>query len=146
MRLGRFIVETHCHAQRIAARMSDDDVDYQRLADKMMTSVPADEADEDDEVVLYDNSDRLLYDMDAYDVDMCVLQPGAWFENRLNQKIMETNPEKFVSAASAVRAVRRSSTGSPPRNSATARATPPTSNAMGRRTNQTMPVTVRTRL
>lgn len=103
MRLGRFIVETHCHAQRIAARIGDeDDISYQRLREKMLTSVPADEATEDDQVVIYDNSDRLMYDMDAYDVDMCVLQPGAWFENRLNQEIMERHPDTFVSAAAAI--------------------------------------------
>lgn len=102
MRLGRFIVETHCHAQRIAARMQDDDVSYHRLAEKMRTAVPADEAEDDDEVVIYDNSDRLLYDMEAYDVDMCVLQPGFIFENGLNHQIIEEHPDKFVSAATPI--------------------------------------------
>ena len=96
------MVETHCHAQRIAARMRDDDVDYGRLREKMVTAVEADEADDNDEVVIYDNSDRLVYDMDAYDVDMCVLLPGAWFTNSLNEKIMERHPGKFVSAAQAI--------------------------------------------
>ncbi len=102
MKLGRFIVETHCHAQRIAARMQSDDTDYSRLREKMVTAVEADKADEDDEVIVYDNSDRVVYDMDNYGVDMCVLLPGAWFTNNLNRQIVEKYPDRFVSAAQAI--------------------------------------------
>lgn len=88
MKLGRFIVDTHVHPQRFAAgaglkeRVSQA---YADLGEIMVTSEP------------YDNSRRLLYDMDCYQVDMCVIQPfpfSPW--NELNIKMMEKYPDKFV--------------------------------------------------
>ncbi len=103
MRLGRFIVETHCHAQRHAARVQDSgDSSYGNLADRMKAAVNADEADEDDEVIVYDNSDRVLRDMETYGVDMCLLLCGFGMENRINQQIIEEDPDKFVAAAAPV--------------------------------------------
>lgn len=103
MRLGRYIVETHCHAQRHAARVQETgDATYEDLADTMKAAVPADEASEDDPAIVYDNSDRVLRDMDAYDVDMCVLLSGFGMENSINQQIIEENPDKFVAAAAPV--------------------------------------------
>ena len=101
MKLGRFVVETHCHAQRHAARIQQagDDPDYGLLAGKMDTAVPADEADEDDEVIVYDNSDRLKYDMEAYGVDMCVLLPAFGMTNEINHQIIQSDPDRFVAAA-----------------------------------------------
>ena len=47
-KLGRFVVETHCHAQRHAARVKGEDVSYGDLARKMETAVPADEATDEE--------------------------------------------------------------------------------------------------
>lgn len=100
MRLARFIVETHCHAQRHAARIQDSgEGSYGDLADKMKMAVPAEEAGEDDEVIIYDNSERVLRDMDTYGVDMCVLLSGFGMNNSYNHQIIEENPDKFVAAA-----------------------------------------------
>ena len=71
MKLGRFIVDTHVHAQRFAAGAALSEAKgeasrarYGDLADVIRRSTP------------YDNSPRLLYDMACYDVDMCVLLPA----------------------------------------------------------------------
>ncbi len=113
MKLGRFIVETHCHAQRHAAKIQDEeDVDYGDLAQKMVTAVPPEEADDDDDVIVYDNSERVLRDMETYDVDMCVLLPGVFgFTNEINQGIMEENPGKFVAAAWPVQTMKAAQRG-----------------------------------
>ncbi|WP_369728786.1 amidohydrolase family protein [Natrarchaeobius versutus] len=107
--MGRFIVETHCHAQRHAARIQPegDDPDYGKLADKMETAVPADEADDDADVIVYSNADRLKYDMDTYDVDMCVLLPAFGMTNEINHQIMQEDPDKFISAAYPVQTKKR---------------------------------------
>ena len=104
MKLGRFVVETHCHAQRHAVRMqaSEADSDYSSLPDMMKTAVPADEAEDDDAVVVYDNSDRVRFDMETYGVDMCVLLPAFGMTNAIHEQIMAENPGKFVAAAAPV--------------------------------------------
>ncbi len=109
MKLGRFIVDTHVHAQRHAVRVQahDDEASYERIAEKMVAATPAPEADEDDEVIVYDNSDRLLYDMEQYGVDMCVLLAGAGMENTINYEIAQEHPEKFVCAAIPVKTPKR---------------------------------------
>lgn len=113
MKLGRFIVETHCHGQRHAARVQgEEDFDYGDLAEKMVTAVPPKEADEDDDVIIYDNSERVLRDMETYGVDMCVLLPGVFgFTNEINQQIMEENPGKFVAAAYPVQTMKAAQRG-----------------------------------
>ncbi|MEY7849015.1 amidohydrolase family protein [Natrarchaeobius sp. A-rgal3] len=107
MKLGRFIVETHCHAQRHAARVQDDDAGYDSLPTKMKLAVPADEADDEDEVIVYDNSDRLKYDMDTHGVDMCVLLPSFGMTNEINHQIIESDPDKFIAAAGPVQTKKR---------------------------------------
>ncbi len=104
MKLGRFIVETHCHAQRHAVRIQDhgDESNYETLPDKMKMAVPADEAADDADVVVYDNSERVLRDMDTYDVDMCVLLPSFGMTNEINRQIIEAHPEQFIAAAAPV--------------------------------------------
>jgi len=104
MKPGRFIVETHCHGQRHAVRIQahGDDSAYETLPDKMKLAVPADEADDEDEVIVYDNSERVLRDMETYGVDMCVLLPSFGMTNEINQQIMEANPGKFIAAAAPV--------------------------------------------
>ncbi len=81
--------------------------DIGNMYDKIPTAIPADEADDDDAVIVYDNSDRLIYDMEQYGVDMCVLLPGFGMTNEINRRIIEANPEKFVAAAYPVQTQKR---------------------------------------
>lgn len=97
MKLGRFVVDTHVHAQRLAAGASlrqrgHEDVrrvDYKALSEVIPTAQA------------YDNSARLIYDMDAYGVDVCVLISAYGMTNELNLKIMAEHPDRFVTLLSA---------------------------------------------
>jgi predicted TIM-barrel fold metal-dependent hydrolase len=97
MKLARFIIDTHVHAQRHAAgpefkkRGQNDPkkIGYNDLASLMRY------------LVTYDNSKRLLYDMDCYEVDMCILHPAFGMSNELNVELVERHPEKFVALANA---------------------------------------------
>ena len=93
---GRFVVDTHVHSQRHAAgaalkeRLKETgkaQVDYTDLNATMS------------DIETYDNSARLLYDMDCYGVDMCILQPAFGMNNELNIKLVETYPDKFAAMA-----------------------------------------------
>jgi hypothetical protein len=50
------------------------------------------------EVKPYDNSARLLYDMETYSVDMCVIRPAMTFgmNNELNVELVKKHPDKFA--------------------------------------------------
>ncbi len=109
MRLGRFIVDTHVHSQRFAVgkefaeRFKDADVlRYNDLADAISTATP------------YDNSKRLVYDMDCYDVDMCVLLPAFGMTNELNLALVEKYPQRFVAVCSPTETARKAHTGEEP--------------------------------
>src|SRR5262245_66690952 len=91
MKLGRFIVDTHVHAQRFAAgpelaKTTRDTATarYSDLAGVMRQLTP------------YDNSPRLLYDMACYDVDMCVLLPAFGMTNDLNLQFVYAHPGRYV--------------------------------------------------
>ncbi|MFB6354277.1 MAG: amidohydrolase family protein, partial [Halobacteriales archaeon] len=116
MKLGRFIVETHCHGQRHAVRIQDhgDEAAYETLPDKMKLAVPADEAEGEADVIVYDNSERVLRDMETYGVDRCVLLPSFGMTNELNQQIIENHPEKFIAAAAPVQTKKRALRGEEP--------------------------------
>ncbi len=43
----------------------------------------------------YDNSPRLLYDMDCYRVDMCVLMPAFGMTNEINMQLVENYPDSW---------------------------------------------------
>lgn len=109
MKLGRFIVDTHVHAQRFAAgpefakqNIAGGTARYGDLATVMRHLTP------------YDNSARLLYDMDCYDVDMCVLLPAFGMTNELNSQIVDAHPGKFVAVCSAVRTQQKAVRGEEP--------------------------------
>ena len=106
MKLGRFIVDTHVHAQRFAAgpefakaKLDTKKARYNDLARVMRGLTP------------YDNSARLLYDMDCYDVDMCVLLPAFGMTNALNLEVVERHPDKFVAVCTAMETQRKSRNG-----------------------------------
>ena len=99
MKLGRFIVDTHVHSQRIAAGATlrkkaglpgsgdaSKGYKYTDLAEALRQLEP------------YDNSERLLYDMQTYDVDMCIVRPSMslGMNNELNVQLVERHPDKFA--------------------------------------------------
>lgn len=87
---GRFVIDTHVHAQRHAFKWRDRGIkpDWAKLAEGMP------------DVEVYDNSPRLLYDMDRYQVDMCVIMPAFGMTDELNAEIVKAHPDKFVSLCS----------------------------------------------
>jgi predicted TIM-barrel fold metal-dependent hydrolase len=102
MKLGRFIVDAHVHAQRFAPGpqlveklKQKKSVNYNDLAEVISGSTP------------YDNSPRLLFDMDCYSVDMCVLLPAFGMTNELNQEIVSRHPDKFVAVCMPTRTRQR---------------------------------------
>jgi predicted TIM-barrel fold metal-dependent hydrolase len=96
MKAGRFVVDTHVHAQRFAAgpalRQRGVDVTRARYDDLGQLIR---------ELEPYDNSPRLLYDMQCYGVDMCVLLPAFGMTNELNVQLVERYPDKFVAFCNA---------------------------------------------
>ncbi len=89
MKIGRFVVDTHVHAQRFAAGSSLDKSTatgsaprYRDLAAAIRQLTP------------YDNSPRLLFDMACYAVDMCVLLPAFGMSNELNLQIVDAHPDR----------------------------------------------------
>ena len=87
---GRFVVDTHCHAQRAAVR----------FAEKGKASPDTKDLYEGvAQVNWFDNSDRLLYDMERYGFDMCVLMCGGLargMDSDLDLELVERHPDKFV--------------------------------------------------
>ena len=96
-KLGRFIVDTHVHAQRHAAgpelRKLGVENPKQAKYDDLSQVMP--------KLITYDNSPRLLYDMECYGVDMCILLPAFGMSNELNMQLVEKYPDKFVAVCSA---------------------------------------------
>jgi predicted TIM-barrel fold metal-dependent hydrolase len=85
VKLGRFIVDTHVHSQRHAAGASlKGSKDYKDLANAMFN------------IEAYDNSPRLLYDMECYGVDMCITEPFFGMTNKTNLAQKHSNPGKFA--------------------------------------------------
>lgn len=85
MKLGRFIVDTHVHSQRHAAGPAlKGSRDYGDLG-KAMVQIEA-----------YDNSPRLLYDMECYGVDMCIVEPAFGMTNETNLEQKKKHPDKFA--------------------------------------------------
>lgn len=92
MKAGRFVVDTHVHAQRFAAGRTLADGDggeWERLSHSLSELEP------------YDNSRRLEYDMDCYGVDMCVLLPAFGMTDELNLEIVRRSPKRFAAVCGA---------------------------------------------
>jgi predicted TIM-barrel fold metal-dependent hydrolase len=97
MKAGRFVIDTHVHAQRFAAAaatrtaMAEAETGgekWQLLGHTMTGLAP------------FDNSARLLYDMECYGVDMGVLLPAFGMTNKLNLELVEKYPDRFVAVCS----------------------------------------------
>ena len=90
MKLRRFIVDTHVHSQRHAAGSAlKGSKDYVDLSHAMFS------------IQAYDNSPRLLYDMECYGVDMCMLQPAFGMTNEISVEQVKKHPTKFVANCQA---------------------------------------------
>ena len=90
MKLGRFVVDTHVHSQRHAAgKALNGSKDYGDLGHAMFN------------IIAYDNSPRLLYDMECYGVDMCVLLPAFGMTNETNVEQVKKYPNKFAAVCQA---------------------------------------------
>jgi len=48
------------------------------------------------QVKAYDNSERLLYDMNCYGVDMCILMASYGMTNEQNLALVEKYPDRFA--------------------------------------------------
>ena len=94
---ARFIVDTHVHSQRHAAKFKDRGVkgDFKTLSKEMRL------------MDTYDNSPRLLYDMERYGVDMCVLQPAFGMTNEINTEIVQKHPDKFLAMCLPVQTMKK---------------------------------------
>lgn len=94
MKMGRFVIDGHVHSQRHAAgpelkkRFSKNQrgkrLKYKDLAEIMP------------QVTAYDNSERLLYDMNCYGVDMCVLMASYGMTNEQNVALVDKYPDRFA--------------------------------------------------
>jgi amidohydrolase family protein len=91
MKAGRFVVDTHVHAQRFAAGTSLADKDKPKAGREWVTLAQTMGGLEP-----YDNTPRLEYDMECYGVDMCVLLPAFGMTDELNREIVERSPDKYV--------------------------------------------------
>jgi len=85
MNIGRFVVDTHVHSQRhaVGAKLKGSK-NYGDLG-KVMGQTEA-----------YDNSPRLIYDMDRYGVDMCIIEPAFGMVNEINLEQVEKYPDRFA--------------------------------------------------
>ena len=95
MKHGRFVVDTHVHAQRFAAggalaeRKPASTRQWDVLGATMSGLVP------------YENTARLEYDMECYGVDACVLLPAFGMTDELNLEIVDRAPGRYVAACGA---------------------------------------------
>ena len=95
---GIFTVDTHTHGQRHAFKFQEkgEDPDYATLGDGMRKAV------------VYSNEERMLYHMDRYDVDVCVLLPAFAFTNEINLEMIDRHPDRFIALAYDVETQRKS--------------------------------------
>ncbi len=84
----RFTVDAHVHALRFAAAFKErnEKPTYAKLGRMLWQLEP------------FDNSERLLADMDGYGIDMAVVQSHpAWnMKNEMIADIVKRNPDRFV--------------------------------------------------
>ena len=89
---GIFMVDTHTHGQRHAYgfQTKGETPDYVTLARGMTRHA-----------VVFSNAPRMLYHMDRYNVDVCVLLPAFGMTNKTNLEMIDANPDRFVAMCSA---------------------------------------------
>ena len=109
MKAGRFVVDTHVHAQRHAAGSQLSKMNPQSRGGRYNDLAQALRL-----VQAYDNSPRLLYDMDCYRVDKCVLLPAFGMTNEINMQLVEKYPDKFVACCTAMKTSQKAMRGEEP--------------------------------
>jgi hypothetical protein len=90
---GRFVVDTHVHAQRAVGKFKERGIDAPSTS-QLYAEVPS--------FKWVDNSERLLYDMERYGIDMCVIQSGGLArgsDSDMDLNLVERYPDKFVALA-----------------------------------------------
>ena len=92
---GRFVVDGHVHAQRHAVKFKERGV--KPSFEDLQKEMPLTEC--------FDNSARLLYDMERYGVDMCVILPANLFgmNNEINADLVKRYPDKFIATCHALK-------------------------------------------
>jgi len=97
------VVDTHVHAQRHAFKLQERNVDseFSELSSGMSR------------VESYSNADRLLYHMDRYCVDVCVIMPAFGMTNELDKEIVKKHPDRFVALALDYETRQRAQEGTP---------------------------------
>lgn len=109
MKAGRFVIDTHVHAQRFAAGPQ-----LSRADPKAAPTRYNDLAQAIRRLEAYDNSPRLQYDMQCYGVDMCVLLPAFGMSNEINARLVEQHPDRFVACCAAMETAKKSLRGEQP--------------------------------
>ena len=82
---GIYTVDVHVHAQRMAAKVKERNVGGFNALSDTMQKIPD----------VYDNSERLLYFMDRYSVDVCVIMPAFVMKNEIDADIVRKHPDRF---------------------------------------------------
>ena len=103
MKAGRFVVDTHVHAQRFAAGKGISERPPEKTGGSQWGTLGKTMSG----LEPYDNTARLEYDMDCYGVDMCVLLPAFGMTDELNLEIVERSPERYVAACGCTEYIRR---------------------------------------
>ncbi|MDR0469289.1 MAG: amidohydrolase family protein [Peptococcaceae bacterium] len=103
---GIFVVDTHVHAQRHAFQLQSRDVssEFSALSTGMHT------------VETYANSDRLLYHMDRYGIDVSVIMPAFAMTNEIDKEIVKKHPDRMAAFVLDVETRRRDKEGVEPWN------------------------------
>ena len=99
---GRFVIDTHVHAQRAALKWKERGLTPNWVSLGELRA----------ESQAYDNSPRLLYDMERYGVDMCVLNPYLEPHIDVEHPLLDRDLRSFTvislgSLSSAARCVKR---------------------------------------
>ena len=98
MKLGRFIVDTHVHSQRSAAGPELRKTIGKTMGESSKRLKYSELGKILRQLTTYDNSARLLFDMETYSVNMCIIRPAMTFgmNNELNLQLVEKYPDKFA--------------------------------------------------
>ncbi len=109
MKLGRFVIDGHVHSQRHAAG----DALKKKLAEHPQGGKLRyrDLCEIMPDLKAYDNSERLLYDMNCYKVDMCVLMAWYGMTNEQNVALVEKYPGRFAALCTSKETYERAQRG-----------------------------------